>query len=144
MIYFRFAYLSESYDDDDRVNAICTHVMIFSNGPSSSDLPVFIHVTEFRTTRVVMNIFPLDPDSPLNDCLLSSGCQHQTPSACTSFSPGTRSNTSLLTLASNAYVHHLFSHLLIAYLGLRCVPPSRTLKKNCIFPLLVETTPNRI
>lgn len=42
--------------------------LTFSDGPSgesSPDPPIFSHVTEFRTTGVVMNVFLLDPSERL-------------------------------------------------------------------------------
>ncbi|KAJ3512368.1 hypothetical protein NLJ89_g3561 [Agrocybe chaxingu] len=59
--------LSGSYDDD-RVMEFVLMRLTFSDGPSgesSPNPPIFSHVTEFRTTGVVMNVFLLDPSERL-------------------------------------------------------------------------------
>jgi len=55
--------LFNSYDDG-RIMEFVLMRLTFSDGPSgesSPDPPIFSHVTEFRTTGVVMNVFLLDP-----------------------------------------------------------------------------------
>jgi len=54
--------------DDDRVMEFVLMRLTFSDGPSgesSPQPPIFSHVTEFRTTGVVMNVFLLDPSERL-------------------------------------------------------------------------------
>ncbi|EAU92026.1 hypothetical protein CC1G_06013 [Coprinopsis cinerea okayama7 len=68
-VYFTMAkVLSGGLADDDRVMEFILMRLTFSDGPSgetSKDPPVFSHVTEFRTSGVVMNVFLLDPSSRL-------------------------------------------------------------------------------
>lgn len=59
--------IHNSYDDD-RVMEFVLMRLTFSDGPSgesSPNPPIFSHVTEFRTTGVVMNVFLLDPSERL-------------------------------------------------------------------------------
>jgi hypothetical protein len=65
--FFLLCLLFDSYDDD-RVMQFVLMRLTFSDGPSgesSPDPPIFSHVTEFRTTGVVMNVFLLDPSERL-------------------------------------------------------------------------------
>ena len=67
ILFFSLCLLFDSYDDD-RVMQFVLMRLTFSDGPSgesSPDPPIFSHVTEFRTTGVVMNVFLLDPSERL-------------------------------------------------------------------------------
>lgn len=60
-------FIFASYDDD-RVMEFVLMRLTFSDGPSGESSihpPVFSHVTGFRTTGVVMNVFLLDPSERL-------------------------------------------------------------------------------
>lgn len=62
MYFYRFRY------DDDRIMEFVLMRLTFSDGPSGESSlypPIFSHVTEFRTTGVVMNVFLLDPSERL-------------------------------------------------------------------------------
>ncbi|KAF4621178.1 hypothetical protein D9613_001133 [Agrocybe pediades] len=63
-VYFTMAKVLTGSYDDDRVMEFVLMRLTFSDGPSgesSRTPPIFSHVTEFRTTGVVMNVFLLDP-----------------------------------------------------------------------------------
>ncbi|TFK45159.1 hypothetical protein BDQ12DRAFT_674232 [Crucibulum laeve] len=63
-VYFTMAKVLAGSFDDARVMEFVLMRLTFSDGPSgesSAEPPVFSHVTEFRTTGVVMNVFLLDP-----------------------------------------------------------------------------------
>ncbi|TFK22614.1 hypothetical protein FA15DRAFT_671306 [Coprinopsis marcescibilis] len=68
-VYFTMAkVLSGAASDDNRVMEFILMKITFSDGPNgetSKEPPIFSHVTDFKTSGVVMNVFLLDPSSRL-------------------------------------------------------------------------------
>ncbi|KAJ3514873.1 hypothetical protein NMY22_g14604 [Coprinellus aureogranulatus] len=63
-VYFTMAKLITGGYDDGRIMEFILMRLSFTDGPSgetSKVAPIFSHVTDFRTTGVVMNVFLLDP-----------------------------------------------------------------------------------
>ncbi|KAF8901856.1 hypothetical protein CPB84DRAFT_1679333 [Gymnopilus junonius] len=66
-VFFTMAKVLSGYDDD-RIMEFVLMKLTFSDPPSgtsSPSPPIFSHVTDFRTTGVVMNVFLLDPGERL-------------------------------------------------------------------------------
>lgn len=67
-VFFTMAKVISGTYTDDRIMEFILMRLTFTDGPSgetSNEPPVFSHVTDFRTSGVVMNVFLLDPSARL-------------------------------------------------------------------------------